>query len=274
MSVGIRKMASAVLLPVMAALKHKGLLKGFAGREIRGRFAGNIGGMLWALVNPLVTMLVYMFVFSVVLRVRITAAETGTDSFFIYFVAGFVPWIIFADSLSRATGCLLDNASLITRVIFPVELIPATTVISACLINGLGFVIMLIYLAVQGYADLTWLFLPLVMVLQFFFAWGAAMLISSACVYIRDLREITGLLLMVWFFSTPVIYPLSMVPEGIRTIIELNPMYLFVTLYRSLMIQHTPEPGMFLAVFLVSALAYAAGSLFFAKLKPGFGDVL
>ncbi len=265
---------TSIIRPLWLAVRHTSLLRGFVGREIRGRFAGNMAGMSWALLNPLATLLVYMFVFSMILRISVTVEETGTDSFFIYFVTGFIPWLIFSDSLGRATGSLLDNSSLITKVVFPVELLPATSVLSSAVINGLGFFLLLGYLSVQGFLSSSWLFVICILPVQVIFTLGLAMLFSSACVYLRDIRELMGLIIMIWFFSTPIIYPLSMVPENIQSIIQLNPMYMFVSLYRDALLMHSFDLVLFLWTVLISVVVYAAGSLFFAKVKPGFGDVL
>lgn len=268
------RIITKTIRPLVLAIQHKSLLRGFVGREVRGRFAGNMAGMAWALINPLATLLVYMFVFSIVLRISVTAEETGTDSFFIYFVTGFVPWLIFADSLSRATGSLLDNASLITKVIFPVELIPITSVISGVMVNGLGMIVLLVYLPFQGFLSFYWWALVLVLPLQFFFTLGVGMFFSAACVFIRDIREMIGLLIMIWFFSTPIIYPLSMVPESIQSVIRFNPMCVFVSLYRDILILNTLDLKLLFSAALFTSAVYIAGSLFFARVKPGFGDVL
>ncbi len=267
-------MLKKILLPLYLAWKHQGLLGGFVSREICGRFAGTMAGTAWALINPLATMLVYMFVFSMVLRVSVTAEETGTDSFFIYFVTGFVPWLIFAEGLTRATGSVLENASIVTKVVFPVELLPVTSIISAFLINGLGFVILLLYMAYHGFASPVWVLLMALIPFQVLFTLGMGMFFSAACVYLRDIKEMTGLILMVWFFSTPVIYPLSMVPENIQNLIRFNPMCLFVNLYRDVLISHSIDLINALGAMLATAGVYAAGSIFFARVKPGFGDVL
>lgn len=263
-----------IIYPLAIALKHKSLLRGFISREVKGRFAGNMAGMAWALINPFTTLVVYLFVFSIVLRINVTVEETGTDSFFIYFVTGFIPWLIFSDSLSRATGSILENASIVTKVIFPVELLPMTSVLSGLLVNSAGLILLMGYLTWMGFINVTWLLLFVVVPVQVIFTLGLGMLLSSICVYLRDIREMIGLLLMAWFFATPIIYPLSMVPDHIQTVIELNPMYIFVAMYRDILILNNLEMKLMLASVLAALVSYVAGSLFFARVKPGFGDVL
>ena len=270
----VTSIASNIFRPLVSSIRHLSLLRGFIGKEVRGQFAGTMAGMLWALMNPLVTILIYMFVFSVVIRVAVTVEETGTDSFFIYFVTGFVPWLIFSSGLTRATGSLLDNASLITKVIFPVELIPVTSVLSSLIINGIGFIILIVFLSFESFLAFSWLLMAAVLPLQILFTLGLAMFFSATCVFIRDLREMSGLIIMVWFFLTPIIYPISLVPDNIRSIIELNPMYMIVSLYREVLIMNTFSLDLYLTAAVISVAVYSLGSLFFMRAKSGFGDVL
>jgi lipopolysaccharide transport system permease protein len=267
-------MIQKLFVSFIMASRYRTLLRGFITREIKGRFAGTMAGIAWALLNPFAVIVVYMFVFSLVLRINVTVEETGTESFFIFFATGFVPWLIFSDSLSRSMGSLVDNAALITKVTFPVELLPVTSVLTGLLINGLAFIPLLGYLLFQGYLSWFWICLILVLPVQILFSLGLGMLFSSACVFFRDLKELTSLILMVWFFSTPIIYPLSMVPDSFQKIIQTNPMYMLVTLYRDILILHRLDVKLLMVSFLVAIIFYIMGSLFFARVKPGFGDVL
>lgn len=270
----LKDLFAAVFRPVVFASQQRTLLRGFISREIKGRYAGTMAGVSWTLVNPLTTLLIYMFLFSIVLRVQVTAEETGTDSFFIYFATGFVPWIMFSEGINRATNCLLENAGLITKVIFPVELLPVTAVLSGMLINILGLGLLMAYLGWHGFGDPSWVWVVALLPVQFLFTLGLGLLFSAVSVYLRDVTEFINILLMVWFFATPIIYPLSLVPNFFTSLIQLNPMYMFVTLYRNILIRHHVDALLFIQAFLVSLLVYSLGSLFFAKVKPGFGDVL
>ena len=260
--------------PVIAAWGHRQLLREFVVRDIKGRFAGSAAGILWAVMNPLATIVVYLFVFSLVLRVSVSVGETGTTLFSLFFLSGLLPWLLFAESLSRAVGCLLDNANLITKVVFPVELLPVGAVLSAFIINGIGFVLFLVYLAIMGYLHLTWLFLPVVMAAEFVFAWGIASFLAAAAVFIRDIRELLGIVLMVLFFSVPIIYPPSMVPENWSWLLHINPMAIFVSVIRDVLLRHQVGAGTMMAVVGLASVSYALGSWFFMRARSAFGDVL
>lgn len=270
----VREMASLSITPFLTIFFHGQLLKEFVSRDIRGRFAGSFGGILWTVINPIATIVSYYFVFSLVLRVNVTVEETGTEVFVLFFLAGFFPWIMFADSLTKSVTCLLEQSSLITKVVFPVELLPVSKLISVFIVNGTGFLIFLVYLGLSGYFHITWLFLPLVIVVEAVFALGLAFFVAAFCVFIRDTAEILNIITMLWFFCTPVIYPASMIPDSIHDFMTLNPMALFVHCFRDVLLMHRMDWGLLLTLFIVSAVVFVPGAWFFMRSRPAFGDVL
>jgi len=260
--------------PISSVFGYRHLLEEFIGREIKGRFIGSVAGIFWTLIHPIVNIVVYYFIFSMVMRIQVKIEETGTDSFFVFFLSGFFPWLMFAESLSKSVGVLIENANLITKVVFPVELLPVGVVLSGAIINGVGMYFFLLYLIVIGYAHLTWLYLPLLILTQLFFISGICYLLAALCVFIRDMREILGIILMVWFYATPIIYPASMIPEFLRPVIAINPMSMFVELYRNILLIHRFSWMEFGLVGSFSAMSYILGAWFFMRAKPAFGDVL
>jgi lipopolysaccharide transport system permease protein len=263
-----------MIQPILAIFGYRHLLEEFISRDIRGRFIGSMAGIFWTVIHPLVNILVYYFIFSMVMRIRVTFEETGTNSFFVFFLSGFFPWLIFSESLSKSVGILIDNANLISKVVFPVELLPAGVVISTFIINGIGMLFFLIYLFVIGYGHIFWLYLPALMLLHFIFIWGICNMLSALCVFIRDIREMLGIFLNVWFYATPVIYPVSMVPDFMRVVIGINPMNMFTELYRGILLTHQISVPAVIVVAIFSAMSYLFGAYIFMRAKPAFGDVL
>ena len=272
--INIKTKCSIIVKPALSVAIHRQLLRQFVIRDIKGRFAGSAAGILWAVMNPLATIVVYLFVFSLVLRVSVSVEEVGTTRFSLFFLSGLLPWLLFAESLSRAVGCLLDNANLITKVVFPVELLPVGAVLSSFIVNGIGFVLFLVYLVIMGYLHPTWLFLPFVMTAEFVFTWGIASFLAAAAVFIRDIRELLGIVLMVLFFSIPIIYPPSMVPANWSWLLHINPMAIFVSAIRDVILRHRIDPGTMITVIALGFISYALGSWFFMRAKSAFGDVL
>lgn len=260
--------------PWASAFKHRHLLKEFLSRDIRGRFAGSAAGILWTLINPAANIAVYIFLFSLVLRIRVTAQETGTNSFIIFFLSGIFPWLMFSEGLFRSVGCLVENANLITKVVFPIELLPLSTILATSIVQGIGMVIFLLYLIPTGFFHVTWLMLLIFIPAQIVFTWGLANIFATGCVFLRDLREVLGILLLLWFYATPVIYPFSMVPQTLRPFFAVNPMGVFVSLYRQTLLLHHFSWQLVMLSGLFSLLSYVLGAWFFMRAKPAFGDVL
>lgn len=270
----LKRDLTLIVRPWVTACKHRNLLKEFLVRDIKGRFAGSVGGILWTLINPAANIAVYIFLFSLVLRIRVTIQETGTDSFVIFFLSGIFPWLMFSEGLSRSVACLVENANLITKVVFPIELLPLSTILATSIVQGIGLLFFLLYLIPAGFFHVTWVLLLFLIPAQVIFAWGLANFFAAACVFLRDIREIIGILLLLWFYATPVIYPLSMVPQALRPIFGVNPMGAFVSLYRDILLLHQLHWHLLMLSGFFSLLSYVLGAWFFMRAKPAFGDVL
>ena len=253
---------------------HRTLFWGFVRNEIKGRFAGSIGGFFWSLVTPLANLIIYIFVFSVVLKVRLKPMETGTASFAVYFLTGLLPWTAFSEALNNATEILLSRANLITKVAFPLEILPISGVIVPFCLNGLGFGMFLIYLLSKGYFQYTWFWLPLVIIIHMVFTLGMVSIIASLSVFIRDIKHFIVTALSLWFFLTPIIYPISMIPEKFRWAMKMNPMFPFIQLYHQTLLHHNISLGMLAYAIILALLCLACSLLFFERSKYAFADVL
>jgi len=242
--------------------------------EIRGRFAGSVGGFVWSLLTPLANLFIYIFVFSAVLDIRLKPMETGTDSFAVFFLAGMLPWLAFSEALSTSTDLFLGRANLITKVAFPLELLPLTGVIVPFFLNGLGFLMYLGYLVFEGYAHYCWVWLPVVIGLHMIFTLGLIIFISSLSVFLRDIKHFIGVVISLWFFLTPIIYTVNMVPEKYRWLITLNPMYPFIELYHQVLLLGSLSWSLLGYSSALSAVLFIGGVVFFERSKYAFADVL
>jgi lipopolysaccharide transport system permease protein len=258
----------------LAPFKHYSLLRGFLRQDIHGRFAGSMGGLFWSVLTPLAHILIYLFVFSTIMKIRLQIEEVGTDRFAVYMLSGLLPWMAFAEALGRAPGLLLEKANLITKVSFPVEILPYVNTSTPFLLNGIGFGLFLLWLLFLGYFDPAWLLLPLVVFCHFLFTLGLVALLSALSVFLRDLQHVIALAVTVWFFMTPIIYPLSMVPQELHIWMQLNPMYPFIELYRQVLLQHSLPLDLLAAAAALGLAVYSAGGWFFMRIKHAFGDVL
>jgi len=250
------------------------VLKGFVSKEIFGRYAGSYAGILWIVLEPLANIIVFSFLFSYVFRVRLDAAVSGTESFTLYFLCGYFPWLIFSDAVVRSAGSVVGNAGLVTKVIFPVELLPISSVLTAFLTHGAGFFLFLLYLLGKGYAGLSWLHVPLIVFVHFLFCCGMAFLVSALVVFVRDVLQSLGLLMMVWFYATPVLYPLSLVPEPVRNWLWANPLTFTLACFRDSLLTGSFHWPVFFVCVIHALVLYGFGSWFFMRSKRAFADVL
>jgi lipopolysaccharide transport system permease protein len=218
--------------------------------------------------------MVYYFVFSYLFKQR-PPEDFGETTFVIFMIVGYLPWFAFADAMSKSTGLLLEKAPLITKHMFPVQIIPIVGTLVPYLTHSIGFGLLLVYLAIQGYLSWLWLWLPLVFFLQFLFTIGLVAILSALCVFLRDLQQLISLLVMIWFFLTPIIYPISIIEdESIRNLFLLNPMHSFVNFYREVILLGEFSMINLQIIVPVSLVSYFLGGWLFMRIKHAFGDVL
>lgn len=250
------------------------LFHNFVRQDFAGQFVGSIGGILWLFITPVVNIVIYSFVFRYVFGVR-PPVEFGETSFVVFMMVGYLPWFAFADALGKAPRLLLEKAPLITKVMFPVNILPVVGALIPYLTHCIGFGLLLVYLAFRGYLNALWLLLPVVFFLQLLFTLGLVAILSAFCVFLRDLQQLVALVITSWFFLTPIVYPLSIIDNpDIRLLYNVNPMHSFVELYRQIILAgELPLLNLQIAV-VVALLSYLLGGWLFMRIKHAFGDVL
>jgi len=259
---------------IKAPFLHKTLFWGFVSQEIKGRYAGSMGGLLWSIITPLANMLIFIFVFSVVFKIRLKPVETGTESFVMFLLTGLLPWIAFSEAVAASTGMFIGKANLITKVAFPLELVPTAAIFVTFILNGLGFILFLIYLAFEGYAHITWLYLPVITVVFMIFTLGIVVLIASLSVFVRDIQQVMASILTLWMYLTPILYPVQMVPESMQFFIKINPVNPFVELYHQTLLQHVFSYPLLGQAAGFAVLSFIFGVWFYNKSRNAFADVL
>jgi lipopolysaccharide transport system permease protein len=152
--------------------------------------------------------------------------------------------------------------------------LPSGKVLASLLLNGIGIVIFFIYLSFKGYIGVAWALILVLMAFQVLFTFGIACFLSAASVFIRDIRELLSVVLMIWFFATPILYPVSMLPGPFKSFLAFNPMGIFTRLYRELMLRNLVAWDDLLRVAVLATFVAILGMWFFMRAKPAFGDVL
>lgn len=208
--------------------RYRALLGALAGRELKGRYRGSLLGFLWTFLNPLLLLLVYALVFSVYFRVQM-------EHYAVFMFTGLLPWIFFSQALNEGAGAITDGGSLVTKVLFPQQVLPAVKVLANFCNYILSLPILLGFLLASR-MPLGWSLLafPLVAVLHLWFTFALVLILATATVFMRDTRHLLGNLLTLWFFLTPVLYPLTQVPEKYRLLVYLNPAAVFTLAYQDI----------------------------------------
>ncbi len=256
---------------------YRELLIQLVRRNIEVRYRGTLLGLVWMVATPLIMLAVYTFVFGIVFRAR--WGEDFTDSkaaFALIIFCGMTVYNIFAESVNSSVGIVSGSPNYVKKVVFPVELLPLSTVATACFFGLVWLGILFFGIGVSGQGlHLTAVFLPLVLLPLVLFSCGISWFAASIGVFIRDLRHIVGIILLILHFTTPIFYSLEMVPERIRPILLINPLTSMVQLAREvLLFGGRPDWGV-LAILTVFSLAVCQlGYFWFMKTKRGFADVL
>ncbi|TFB82581.1 ABC transporter permease [Cryobacterium algoricola] len=239
---------------ITEVLASRELLANLTLREIRGQYKRTIFGQLWSLVNPLATMLVYTIVFAFILRVSPPPGNpSGLNIFAVWLLCGLLPWTFFATVVQQGMGSIIANAGLVQKVYFSRIVLPLSTVGSVGYNWLFEMGVLLVVLAVCG--SFVWPWIPLVlvvMVLLAIFAAGLALMLSVANVHFRDTQYLVSILMQIWMYLTPIIYPISLVEQQSQAhgglfgssitlldIYRLNPLERFVSVFRQLLYDNT-----------------------------------
>lgn len=245
-------------------------------REIEARFRGSAFGMLWAIFIPLLLLAVYTFVFTIVFKTRWELPVTGKGNFALILFAGLILFNIFSECISRAPTLLLSNVTYIKKVVFPLEILPVVTVMSA-LFNGIiSLAVLLVgYVCLVGQPPLVALLVPLAFLPPLLFTIGICWFFSSVGVFVRDLHQVVGVLVMILMFLTPIFYPITAIPAELRVYIQLSPLTVAIEEIRSLLFNGTlPNLTIWASYFMSSWFVAWLGYLWFMQTRRGFADVI
>jgi ABC-type polysaccharide/polyol phosphate export permease len=256
-------------------VERRSLLFQLVRRDFEQRFVGSAIGWIWGLIHPLVLLLSWTFVFQFCLRAPVPEGA-GTTSYPLFIFAGMLPWLLFSETMSRSASSLLDHANLITKTVFPAEIIPVSVFLSAVMSHLLALGLMIaaagIYL---NQISIFLLLLPFYVLAIGLLAVGLGWIVASLHVFLRDTAQMLSVILTLWFWVTPIFIDESSIPKWARFLVIANPLCYAVRSYRALLLTSTlPSPSDFAFVAICGAGAFLAGGLFFRHMKRGFADVL
>jgi lipopolysaccharide transport system permease protein len=256
------------------------LLKTLVQRDLEARYKGSILGKLWPLLNQVSQLLIYTYVFGVVLQLRLSIVGLPEDNSFVFglwLFAGLLPWLAFSGGLSQAATSVISQSNLVKKVVFPLALLPLVPILSAFIESSFGLMALITFvvLATQKLHP-TLLLLPLVWLPQLCLTAGLGFLTAGLSVFLRDIPQTLGVVLNLWFYATPLIYPANMIPQPFQSwVFWLNPMAAIGELYRDMILTGTVTHWNEWAVAtIVSILILLGGFWCYRKLRPAFADVL
>jgi lipopolysaccharide transport system permease protein len=266
-----------VIADLREMVDRRELLANFAWRELRARYKGSALGFAWNFLNPLLQLVVFWILFGVLLQSHPVTAS-GEKPFPIFLFVGLLPWTFFSSSLLGGASAIVANGAIVKKVRLPVQLLPAASVLSALVNFGLSLVILLVVLAIFGPRHPEGLlYVPLLVAIELVMALGFAYLLAGLNVFFRDVEHILGIVLLAWYFLTPILFPIAILanrPQELQ-LMYLNPMTsVIVGFQRALLDGLAPEWGP-LAYSACFALAiFAFGFAYFRGVKDDFEAAL
>ncbi|GIU66637.1 ABC transporter permease [Candidatus Phycosocius spiralis] len=272
----MRKFRSTPIEMFTSLWRNRSLIYESTKREVQGRYRGSAMGLTWSVFNPVLMLAVYTFVFSEVFKARWSEGNESKTEFALVLFAGLIVFNLFTECINRAPSLILSNVNYVKKVVFPLEILPIVSLLSALYHTVISlFVWLAAYMILFGIPHITSLYLPLILIPYGFFIIGLSWALASLGVYLRDVGQIIGVFTMVLMFLSPVFYPASGFPESYRHLLYLNPLTLVIEQVRAVLYFGKAPNFMMLAIYwLVSIILAWMGFAWFQKTRKGFADVL
>jgi len=266
-----------VIADMRALVTHRELLRDFAWRELRSRYKGSALGFGWNFAIPLLQLAVFYLLFGVLLGTR-PRTGSGEQNYAIFLFVGLLPWTFFANSLSTGASAILANGAIVKKVRLPLQLLPAAAVLSSLANFALSILALFAVLVIFGPRHPEGLlFLPLLLLIQIVMNLGFAYLLAAANVFFRDVQHILGIVLLAWYFLTPVLFSVEILADRPteRELLYLNPMSAVIVSYQRAFLDGLPPEWGRLAYSTVFAVAiFVLGFAYFRASRNAFEEAL
>lgn len=253
---------------IIEIYEYRDMIWSLVRRELRGKYEKSVLGFLWAFLGPMFQILIYAIVFTVVFH-------NNMPNYYIYLMAGMLPWTFFSDALATGTGSIIYNSEMVKKIYFPREVLVIGEV-NAKLINLLlSFIVMAGFLIISGIGfSVQLVLLPVVVLGEYLFALGLSLLVASATVYFRDLEYVIQVILMAWVWASPIMYTTEgVIQPFILFILRVNPFTYIAGAYQQILYYHTWPAVQYLVMPLIyGAAALVIGYVTFSMLKKRFAE--
>ncbi|HEX7434525.1 MAG TPA: ABC transporter permease [Anaerolineaceae bacterium] len=252
--------------------EHRDLLIFLVRRELKSRFQQTVIGVLWIALQPIIQMLIFYLVLGILVKI-----PTDNVPYPVFFLSGFIVWQFFSQIVNASAFSMLSNIGIIVKSYFPRLVLPLAVTISSIVDFLVSFVIILVLMAMNGLPITTRFFLlPVLLILTMLFASGVGLLFGALMVSFRDVKNFLGFILMIWMYITPIMYPMSLIPEQYRVYARLNPLTSLVETYRWVFLGtgSLPPWSNFLISFIVALLIWLIGAIYFRNMENMIADVM
>jgi lipopolysaccharide transport system permease protein len=273
---GLRAIGRAFVYPILTVWRNRGLIRVMVRRDILGRYRGSFGGAFWTVFNPLLLMLTYFYVFGVVLNSKFPGDPSRTG-FALYYLAGMLPWLAFSEAVGRSPYVMVEHRNFVRKLVFAVETLPVNLVVSGLVTEFFAILLFCGFLlAVRHGIPPSIVWLPVLIIPQVLFTAGLSWFLAALGVFVRDLGQILGFLLTIWFFATPICYPETQtLPASASMILSKNPIYVLVRGYRAIFLENqAPAFASLWKLWLLSCAVFVLGHAWFYKLRKSFADLI
>jgi lipopolysaccharide transport system permease protein len=260
-----------MLAPFRRLISYRAVVAKTTLSEIRGVYANSVLGLAWTVVGPVLLLVLYSVVFVSIFRIR--PASLSVESYLVYVFAGLIPTMAFSMALSSGAMSLSTNRAVLLNTVFPSELIPLRAVLVASVGLPIGILVVMAAAALRIGANWSFVFVPVAVVLQLMFVMGLAWVLALATLAFRDLQQILQYMTLVLLMVTPIGFTPDMMPEQLRLLMYLNPLYYFVSTYQHILVYGTLPSWTTLAVMsAVGGVSFCAGFAIYQKVKMAFYD--
>ncbi|MBB5543049.1 lipopolysaccharide transport system permease protein [Paraburkholderia fungorum] len=276
----MKRFSSSPKAIVDSFARNRRLLYDLAKRDAIGRYKGSVFGILWSLLTPLLMLTVYTFVFSEVFKARWggagASAGDSKTAFAIVLFAGMIVFNIFGECVSRAPGVVLGHSNYVTKIIFPLELLPVVNLLSALFHACISFAVLLVFeLVERGSIPLTVFWLPFVLLPLSLLTLGVTWWLSATGVFVRDIGQTIGIFITALMFLSPVFFSLDSLPPRFRLIAHLNPLAFPIEQARNVLVFGTPIEWTKWLIYVAATSVIAwLGFAWFQRVRKGFADVI
>jgi len=248
---------------------YRELLKTSVKKEVRSKYKNSFLGVVWSFLNPLLQIVVYAIIFSLILKNK-------QENYAIFLCCGIIPWTFFSIAINRSAFIMIENGNIIKKVYFPREIIPISVVLAETINFLISTLIILGFVIIGGIGITKYLLLyPIILIAQYLVIIPIAFIVSSVCVYFRDLQHFIGIILQLLFYATPIIYSQDSIPSEYQWILKINPMTYIINAYRDIFYYQKAFDILPLIILLfIGIVTSYVGYKIFYKLQKGFAEQL